>query len=235
MTGAEAIVTVLTDAETALEVMQQALPSVSPGAVWVQRATIGAEGTERCVELARRHEIVLIDAPLLGSRLPALRGELTILASGPSEARARIAPLFDAIGRRTLWVGEAGDGSRLKLAVNAWILGCVESAAESLALAGALGLHPSVLLDAVAGTAVDAPLLQIKGKAIVEQDFEPTLRLSLAAKDARLAADAAAEHGLQLPALAATAVRMLAAAELYGEQDMSATYRLCDPQSPGIT
>jgi len=53
-----------------------------------------------------------------GSRDPAERGQLTIVASGPGEARPRVAPLFDAPGQRTVWVGETESGTRLKLVNN---------------------------------------------------------------------------------------------------------------------
>ena len=64
--------------------------------------------------------MMLLDAPVSGSKDPAGRGQLTIFASGPGEARARADPQFDALGQRTIWVGEAGAGTRLKLVNNAW-------------------------------------------------------------------------------------------------------------------
>ena len=67
---------------------------------------------------AERPDAVLLDAPVSGSRDPAKRGQLTIFASGPGEARPRVAPLFDAPGQRTVWVGETESGTRLKLVNN---------------------------------------------------------------------------------------------------------------------
>ena len=63
----------------------------------------------------------------------------------------RCAPLFDAVGSRTLWVGEAGAGSRLKLVANAWVLSVLEGIAESVTLAQALGLDPRLFLQAIEG------------------------------------------------------------------------------------
>jgi 3-hydroxyisobutyrate dehydrogenase len=75
------------------------------------------------------------------------------------------APVLDAIGSRTIWVGSAGAGTRLKLAANAWVITVVEGIAESLALARELGLDPRLFLEAVRGGAMDAPYVQLKGSA----------------------------------------------------------------------
>src|SRR5438067_7125626 len=115
---AQAIVTMLADAEAVLESMdgdEGALAGVSEGATWIQMSTLGIEGTERCAELADERGIAFVDAPVLGTKQPAEKGELVVLASGPEDSRERVAPIFDAVGKQTIWAGEAGAGSRLKL------------------------------------------------------------------------------------------------------------------------
>ena len=110
------------------------------------------------MELAAEHGVQLVDAPVLGTKELAERGgELVILASGPNELRERLAPVFEAFGQRTTWVGEAGAGTRLKAAINSWVLTIVEGGAETLALAEGLGLDPQLVLDAIAGGALDSP------------------------------------------------------------------------------
>jgi 3-hydroxyisobutyrate dehydrogenase len=59
---------------------------------------------------AERPDVTLLDAPVSGSKEPAEQGQLTIFASGPEAARPRVAGLFDAVGQRTIWVGESGRG-----------------------------------------------------------------------------------------------------------------------------
>jgi 3-hydroxyisobutyrate dehydrogenase len=225
--GASVVLTMLSDADAVLDVMDGhdgAVAGSSAGAVWLQMSTIGIEGTARCAELSERHGIRFVDAPVLGTKQPAEQGELVVLASGPDELRERLAPLFDAVGKRTMWIGEAGAGTRLKLAVNLWILTVVEGAAETLALAEGLGLDPSLVLDAVSGGPLDLPYLQMKGKAMIERSFEPSFRLALAAKDAALVEDAAARHDLDLPLIATIRRRLEAGAQEHGDEDMSATF-----------
>lgn len=226
--GATVILTMLSDADAVLDVVDGedgALTAVdAPNAVWLQMSTIGIEGTQRCAELAERHGVLFVDAPVLGTKQPAEQGELVALASGPEDLHDRMAPILDVVGKRTMWVGEAGAGTRLKIAVNTWILSVVEGAAETLALAEGLGLDPGLVLEAVAGGPLDLPYLQSKGRAMIARSFEPAFSLALAAKDAALVEDAAAEHGLDLPLVAAIRRRLDAAVPEHGEKDMSATF-----------
>jgi 3-hydroxyisobutyrate dehydrogenase len=128
-----------------------------------------------------------------------------------------------------MWVGEAGAGSRLKVVTNSWIVSVVEGAAESLALAEGLGLDPQLLLEAVADGPLDLPYLQMKGKAIIERDFEPSFKLALAAKDAGLVEEAAHDHGLDLPVVRAIRARLEEGAAEHGDADMCATYLTSAP------
>ena len=228
--GATVILTMLSDADAVFEVMDSALSAGRAGTVWLQMSTIGIEGTDRCAKRAERDGLGFVDAPVLGTRQPAERGELVVLASGPAELRERLDPIFDAVGKRTLWVGEAGAATRLKMAVNTWVLTVVEGTAETLALAEGLGLDPSLVLEALAGGPLDLPYLQMKGKAMIERDFEPSFRLALAAKDAALVEDAALRHDLDLPLVAAIRRRLEAAAREHGDEDMAATFLAAAPR-----
>ena len=222
--GAGVILTILSDAEVVLDAIAAVGDAPAQGTVWLQMSTIGEAGTERCVEVARDRGLSLIDAPVLGTKQPAAERKLVILASGPDELRKHVEPIFDALGQRTMWVGPAGVGTRLKLATNSWILAVVEGAAETLALADGLGLDPHLVLDAVAGGPLDLPYLQTKGKAMIERDFEPSFRLSLAAKDAGLVEEAARRRELDLPLVRTIRERLEQGTGAHGDEDMSATY-----------
>jgi 3-hydroxyisobutyrate dehydrogenase len=204
-------------------------PHGSHHALWIQMSTIGEAATRRCAELANRHGVGFVDAPVLGTRKPAEEGKLVVLESGPEEARPRLQPVFDAIGQRTIRAGEAGAGSRLKLVTNSWVLAVVEAAAETVALAEGLDLDPGLFFKAVEGGTLDLPYLRIKGKAITERDFTPAFRLALAAKDAGLVRCAAAERDLDLPLIEAIALRFAEAAKEHGDKDFSATYLMSTP------
>src|SRR3984957_15474075 len=140
---ADIVVTMVTDADVVLSIAQSQgmLAALAPGAIWVQMSTIGVAGIERVQALAagERPDVMLIDAPVSGSKVPAEKGQLNIFASGPDEARARLEPLFAALGQRTIWVGPVGAGSRLKLVANAWLALGAEAVSASVALAKEFG------------------------------------------------------------------------------------------------
>jgi 3-hydroxyisobutyrate dehydrogenase len=222
--GADIVVTMLSDADAVLTTAEGLLPELADGAVWLQMSTIGLEGTERCAALAREHGIPFVDAPVLGTKQPAENGELVVLASGPAELRERLEPIFGALAKKIMWLGDAGAGTRLKVVVNSWILTVVEGAAEAIALAQGLDVDPECFLEAVAGGPLDLPYLQSKGQAMIRREFEPAFKLALAAKDARLVAEAAAAAGLDLPLPQTIAERLGGAVAEHGDEDMSATY-----------
>jgi 3-hydroxyisobutyrate dehydrogenase len=233
--GADVLLTMLSDGGAVLDVANQVLPVAGGGALWLQMSTIGHAATDRCMAVAENAGVTFVDAPVLGTKKPAEEGKLVVLASGPDEAREHLAPIFDAIGQKTLWVGEAGMSSRLKVAINVWIVAVVEGAAEALALAEGMGLDPKLVLEAVSGGPLDLPYLQMKGDMMIERRFDPSFRLALAAKDARLAVEAAKDTGLDLPLVETIANRMTIGADEHGDQDLAATFLLGAPkraQSP---
>jgi 3-hydroxyisobutyrate dehydrogenase len=229
--GAGVILTMLADADAVVSSSREALPAARQDAVWLQMSTIGEQGTDQCMELAHAHDISFLDAPVLGTKQPADEGKLVILASGPTELRDRVQPILDAVGSKTIWVGEAGAGTRLKIATNSWVLTVTEGCAETIALAQGLGLDPALVLEAFDGGTLDLPYFRIKGKAIVERNFEPSFRLQLAAKDADLVVQAARRHELDLPLFATIQQRMQQGAAEHGDEDMSATWFTSAPAS----
>ena len=227
---ADVILTMLADADAVIASVTSALSGEPPDElVWLQMSTIGEQGTDRCLDMARERQLTFVDAPVLGTKGPARQGELVILASGPEALRERLNPIFDALGQRTMWIGEAGQGSRLKVATNSWILAVVEGTAETLALAEGMGLDPELVLDAVGGGPLDLPYLQMKGRAIIERDFDPSFKLVLAAKDASLVEASAERHQLDLPLVRTIRERLEQGAREHGDLDMSATYYTSAP------
>lgn len=227
---ADVVVTMLSDADAVLGVAAEALEHARAAPVWWQASTIGLEGTARCAQLAGEHRAALVDAPVLGTRQPAEEGKLVVLASGPDDALERCAALFEAVGSRVLRLGEAGKGTRLKVAVNAWVLTVTEGFAETAALAQGLGLRIQDVLDAIAGGGLDLPYAHMKGGLMEKREFPPSFTLDLARKDADLVVAAAQEAGLDLPVPRAIAQRFAEGQQGgHGAKDMSATFLTSAP------
>jgi 3-hydroxyisobutyrate dehydrogenase len=231
--GANVILTMLSDADAVIGAVEQALERAADEVIWVQMSTIGEAGTDRCIELAQERSLTLFDAPVLGTKQPAEQGTLVILASGPDDARARLQPIFDAVGQKTIWVGPAGAGTRLKMVANSWVLTVTEGTAETIALAEGLGLDPQLFLDAIEGGALDLPYLRIKAKAIMDRSFDPSFRLTLAAKDARLIEESAHRHEIDVPLFSTTRRRLAEGAREHGNKDFCATYLTSAPNRSG--
>jgi 3-hydroxyisobutyrate dehydrogenase len=232
--GSDVAVTMLADADATLEVAGAMLRALGPDGVWLQAGTVGLEGIDRCVELAQREGVALVDAPVLGTLKPAQDGALTVLASGPDDAVERCEPIFRAIGKRTLRLGPAGRGTRLKLAVNTWVLALTEGTAEAVALAKGLGLGAGDIIEALDGSPTDAPYFRMKSKLMEDGEYPVSFTLRLAAKDARLIEEAARRGGVDLPLVRTISERLADGVEAgYGEEDMAATYRLSAPDGSG--
>jgi 3-hydroxyisobutyrate dehydrogenase len=234
VTAADVVVTMLADAGAVRSVAQDQgmLAALRPGAVWAQMGTIGmAATTELAATVAQqRPDVTFVDAPVSGSRAPAEAGELLIFASGPDRAKAALAPVFDAIGQSTRWLGEAGAGSRMKIVVNAWLIFLIEGAAEIMALADSVGVGRSAVLDLLSTGRMASAVAAGKARKMDSGDDSPDFPLRWAAKDAGLALDAA--PGQDLAGLAAIRDRwQTLVGQGLGELDTSAARHGFGPQA----
>jgi len=227
------VVTMVTDTDAVIAIArdQGMLQALASGAVWVQMGTIGVAGIERLAALVavERPDVMLLDAPVTGSKDPAEQGQLTIFASGPEEARPRVAALFDALGQRTIWVGPVGAGSRLKLVNNTLVAFAAEGVATSMALAGRLGLGSETVLEALGGSPLVSPWQAAKLQRIASGEFSAQFALSLALKDVRLAFQAADSD--RFTALVGLAEEWQQAVDAgLGDQDLTVVTRLLEQQ-----
>jgi len=224
--GADIVLTMLAEGHAVESVMTEggALEAMGDHAIWIQTSTVGIESTERLARLAEEHGVTFVDAPVLGTKAPAEKGELTLLVSGPEDAREACAPVLDAIGSKTVWLGQAGEGTRLKLVTNTWLLSLLCDLAESLAFAERLGVDPRAFLEAIDGP-VGSPYAQMKGPMMLGREFPTSFPLRLALKDLELVLEAAERHDARMPVASAAAGSFKRALEQgHGEEDMSAVY-----------
>jgi 3-hydroxyisobutyrate dehydrogenase len=227
--GAEIVVTMLADGDAVAQVAEGL--EFPEDAVWAQMSTVGIEGTDRLVAVAGRAGVAYVDAPVLGTKAPAEEGKLTVLAAGDPQARERCAPVFEAVGATTVDLGDQpGAATRMKLVLNAWLVALVEGLAEAVSLAEGLELDPEQFLEIIDGGPIGPPYAKMKGAMMVARSYEPSFSLALAAKDARLALDAAARAGLELPALVAIRDQLERAVEDgHGDEDMAAAVEASRP------
>ena len=222
---ADVVITMLPTADAVESVIfdDGAADAFADGCVWAQMGTIGVEATRRIGDrlAAQRPGVTFVDAPVSGSKGPAEQGQLLILASGPAAAADQLRPVFDILGRKTVWLGEAGQGSVVKLVVNAYMSILIEGVAETMELADRLGIGHQELAEAIEGGPLDAPIADAKLHKMDRGDYAAEFPLEWALKDVDLAISAAGDQ--TPPLLAALSGQWHAAvAAGHGRQDISA-------------
>src|ERR1700761_7551745 len=226
---ADIVVTMVSNTDAVLSIMKEreVLTAMKAGAVWIQMSTIGVEGTERAWRLAdTRPDIGFLDAPVSGSKAAAEQGKLVVLASGDQVCTGATAqPFFDAIATQTHWLGEVGQGTRMKLLFNAWIAVLNEGVAEVYILGDALGIDLGRFASLVSGGPLVpawavAKLQKIKAGRAEEAEFP----LRWAHKDVQLALAAAGEERARLPILNQIDATWAEAEPGFGADDLSAIY-----------
>jgi 3-hydroxyisobutyrate dehydrogenase len=222
---ADVVITMLPTADVVESVIfgGGAADAFADGSVWAQMGTIGVGATRRIADrlAAQRPGVTFVDAPVSGSKGPAEQGQLLILASGPTAAADRLGPVFGILGRKTVWLGEAGQGSVVKLVVNAYMSILIEGVAETMELADRFGIGHAELAEVIAGGPLDAPIADAKLHKMDRGDYAAEFPLEWALKDVDLAITAAG--GEAPPLLAALSSQWHAAvAAGHGRQDISA-------------
>jgi 3-hydroxyisobutyrate dehydrogenase len=209
------------------ETMPTALAALPRNAIWLQTSTIGVDGTDRAIALAKQHrsDVVYVDAPVSGSKTPAEEGKLLILASGPAAALDALTPVFSALGQKTMRWEHAGSGSRMKLVLNTWLAVLGEGIAEAAALAQSLGASLNDVSACLGSTALAAPWALSKLDKIERGSFDPDFSLALASKDLHLALDAAKRANRRLPMAQAIATQWEKARSAgLGDRDVIGAY-----------
>jgi 3-hydroxyisobutyrate dehydrogenase len=194
---ADVVLTMLFDENAVTAIADEFLPAMGPDAIWMQSSTVGPAGVRRLAEKAAAAGVTFVDAPMVGTKKPAEEGTLVVVASGDSGTLERLAPVFDAIGSKTVVAGdEVGMASALKLACNAWVASLTAATAQSLALCRALNVDPSLFLSAIDGGPSNTPYAQLKGGLMLERDFTPSFGVNGLVKDLGLMIESAEPTGV---------------------------------------
>lgn len=196
------------------------------GKVVINVSTVSREATRFAAERVAQAGGAFLDAPVSGSKIPAEQGELIFLVGGEEGTIARCDKLFDILGKQTVHCGEAGAGTRMKLAINLMLANMMHALSEGLVFCQTLGLSPERFLEALHGGVLNAPMFQMKGKAILREAFEAQFPLEHAFKDLDLVLDEAARDGIDLPVTGTVWESFNDAMEKgLGKEDFSAVFK----------
>ena len=223
---AQAVITMLPTVEVVLAVVEPLFDEWPEDTIWLQMSSVGAAEADQLAQLAAAHGVVLVDAPVSGSTHPAEAGQLTILASGPDSIRGRVEPIFAALGSRVQWVGEAGMGSRLKLAANHWMIAMVGALAETMHLCELMGLEQQQFIALLDGGPLGSSYGLEKLGEMRRHTYPAGFPVRLALKDLKLVREVAQSSGVELPVLEAVLERMGGVENRHADDDLAAVYEL---------
>jgi len=222
--GADAFITMVPDAPEVEEVLDGALATLPEGALVVDMSTTSPTASRAIADKVAPRDYV--EAPVSGSKPKAEDGTLTIFAGGEPPAFERAKPLFDAMGELIVHVGPLGHGQMAKLLTNT--MGAVHAAvlAEAVRTAKAAGLDEDAFLTVAAGSAGASGMLNLKGKPMFEERWEPVLfKLEHMLKDVRHTLEEAQQLGIELKLPRLTETFYAQADEAgHGEDDFAAIY-----------
>jgi 3-hydroxyisobutyrate dehydrogenase-like beta-hydroxyacid dehydrogenase len=195
------------------------------GLIVINCSTVHPATNQQLAEQTATRGIVWVEAPVTGSRQQAETGKLYFLVGGPASVLPKVSPLFEAMGRGHIHLGEVGAGSCAKLGNN--LMGFINlcGIAEALDLSRRFGLPADKFLEVVSNSGGRSAFSDAKGPKILSGNWSPDFALKLAAKDLRLAQQFAhdLQHDSQL--LTNAADLYTAAAEVYGDQDVCSLVR----------
>ena len=223
------VITLFPSADIVLAVVEPLFADWPEETIWLQMSSVGAAEADRLVQVAADHGVTVFDAPVSGSTHPAQEGKLTILASGPESARARVEPVFAALGSRVQWVGEAGMGSRLKLAANHWMISNVAALAETMHLCRLMGLEEQQFVDLLDGGPLGSAYVVEKLSEMQRHEYPAGFPVRLAVKDLKLVQEVANDSGVEMPVLDVVLARIADVVDSHADDDLAAVYELTLP------
>lgn len=190
------------DVEAVISGPDGVIHGLKPGALVIDMSTISPQATVSLAEQIRTHGGSMLDAPVSGGSEGAAKGTLSIMVGGSESDFNRALPVFQAMGKNIVHVGQQGAGQTVKLVNQILVVGNALAMSEALLFAQAGGVDLQKALSAVSGGAAGSWMLSNRGPQILNRDWRPGFTIDLQQKDLRLVLAAADEVGVPLPGTA---------------------------------
>jgi len=202
-----------------------AVAGITAGKAYVDMSTVDENTAKQIAAAVAEKGGRFLEAPVSGSKKPAIDGQLIILAAGDEGLYKECAMAFDIMGKKSLYLGPVGGGARMKLVVN-MIMGSMMGAfCEGMALADKAGLSQGDLLEVLGLGAMANPMFSLKGPSLMQREYPPAFPLKHQQKDLRLAIALGDDLGQPLPvAAAANEAFKEAKTKGFGDADFAAVY-----------
>lgn len=225
--SADLVITSVSADADLLDMTQQLLPLLKPGAVVLDTSTVSTGTARQVAEMLADKGFRFLDGPVSGGKEGAEKGTMVMMVGGDPEVLAGIQPALQAITSRVEHMGDVGSGQATKAVNQIMCAGINQAVTEGLAFGQDYGLDMDKVVGLLSGGAAGSWFLQHRGRSMCNDTFDPGFRLALHHKDLRICQQMLADRGLQLPTVEMTLVhyeRLMEAG--YGDEDISALYRL---------
>jgi 3-hydroxyisobutyrate dehydrogenase len=196
------VITIVSDTKDVTAVIlgkDGVIEGIRPGSVVIDMSTISPKATREIAARLKEKGVSMLDAPVSGGDVGAAKATLAIMVGGDGEVFQRCRPVFEAMGKNIVHVGDSGMGQTVKLMNQILVVGNLNAAVEALVFAQRSGADLEKAINAVKGGAAGSWQLANLGPRIIERDFSPGFMVDLVQKDLRLVMEAAAEMKLPLP------------------------------------
>ncbi|HEY0063717.1 MAG TPA: NAD(P)-dependent oxidoreductase [Telluria sp.] len=230
--GATVVISMLESGAVVDAVMQQALPALARGALWIDMSSTQHGEALAFHARLQAQGCSFIDAPVSGGVAGAQAGTLAIMAGASVSDFARAEALLGALGRPTL-VGPAGSGQVAKLCNQLIVGGTLNIVAEALLLAQAAGADPAAVRAAIRGGFAESRILEMHGQRMLDRNFVPGGQVKSQLKDLRNVLVAAADAGLVLPVTALVTDAYASIAAQHPHADHAAALLALELRNPG--
>ncbi|KAJ4956516.1 hypothetical protein NE237_013299 [Protea cynaroides] len=201
------------------------LEQMCTGKGYIDMSTVDADTSKKISEVISKKGGYFLEAPVSGSKKPAEDGQLVILAAGDKVLFDEAIPAFNVMGKKSFFLGQIGNGAKMKLVVNMIMGSMMNAFSEGLVLADRSGLSQQTLLDVLELGAIATPMFKMKGPAMIQNNFTPAFPLKHQQKDMRLALALGDENAVSMPVAAAANEEFKKARSMgFGDHDFSAVY-----------
>lgn len=225
--NSDIIITMLPDFPEVKEVVSKILPGIKKGSLFIDMSTISPLVTMEIHNSLKERGVDALDAPVSGGQVGAEAGTLSIMVGGSEDAFNRALPVFQAMGKNIVLIGDAGAGQVTK-ACNQMIVGItIQAVAEAFSMAKKAGVDLEKMREVLLGGFAHSRILDLHGRRMIDGNFVPGFKLKLHKKDMGIALQTGAGHQVSLKATELVAGLMDELLhEGHGELDHSSLYLL---------
>jgi 2-hydroxy-3-oxopropionate reductase len=197
----ELIITMLPDSpdvEAVVLGVNGVLSSLKSGSLFIDMSSISPAVATNIFAKMKEKGIEALDAPVSGGQVGAEAATLSIMVGGTEKAFEKAKPIFSAMGKNIVLIGEAGAGQTTKIC-NQMIVGMtIQAVGEAFTLANKAGVNLEKMREVLLGGFAQSRILDLHGQRIIDRNFKPGFKIKLHSKDLKLALEAGKANNVQL-------------------------------------